>query len=79
MNDDSKREAVEQLLRKPAVQEMLGNMPSSTLYYLIKKGDLPSPIKLGVRSVAWKRSEVELWINSRERSILVEGVENAEA
>lgn len=76
MSDDIQREVVEQLLRKQTVQKMVANMSNSTLYYLIKKGSFPRPVKLGVRSVAWKKSEIIEWINSRERSIFVEGVEN---
>ncbi len=77
MNDDIRIEAMEQLLRKPVVLEKTG-LPNSTLYYLINRGDFPSPVKLGVRSSAWLRSEVEVWINSRKRSIFVKGVENDE-
>jgi len=40
---------------------------SSTLYYLMNKGDFPKPVKLGARSVAWKSSEITEWINSREQ------------
>jgi prophage regulatory protein len=48
---------------------MVGNMPDSTLYYLMNKGDFPKPLKLGKRTVAWKRSEIEAWIQSRERAM----------
>ncbi len=69
MNNNSQKDAVEQLLRKPTVKEMVGNMPDSTLYYLMKEGDFPKPLKLGKRTVAWKRSEIESWIQSRERAM----------
>ena len=69
MNNNSQKDAVEQLLRKPTVKEMAGNMPDSTLYYLMNKGDFPKPVKMGARSVAWKRSEIEAWIQSRERAM----------
>ena len=75
MSSDIHREAVEMLLRKPIVLERTG-LANSTLYYLIAKGDFPSPVKLGARSVAWRSSELEAWINSRESSIVVKGGES---
>ena len=69
MNHNNPKNAVEQLLRKPDVKEMVGNMPDSTLYYLMNQGDFPKPLKLGKRTVAWKRSEIEAWIQSRERAM----------
>jgi len=60
---------MEQLLRKPEVQKIAANMSNSTLYYLMNNGDFPKPVKLGARSVAWKRSEIESWIQSRERAM----------
>ena len=69
MNHNNQKNAVEQLLRKPDVKEMVGNMPDSTLYYLMNQGDFPKPLKLGKRTVAWKRSEIEAWIQSRERAM----------
>ena len=68
MNNNNQKNAVEQLLRKSEVQKMAANMPNSTLYYLMSTGDFPKPVKLGKRSVAWKRSEIESWIQSRERT-----------
>ena len=72
---NSQNEAIEMLLRKPIVMERTG-LANSTLYYLIAKGDFPTPVKLGARSVAWKSSEIDEWINSRERSIVVKGGES---
>lgn len=69
MSNNRQKDAVEQLLRKPMVKEMVGNMPDSTLYYLMNQGDFPKPLKLGKRTVAWKRSEIESWIQSRERAM----------
>ena len=52
-------------------------MSNSTLYYMMNRDEFPKPVKLGARSVAWKRSEVEAWINSRERAMQGgEGVSN---
>ena len=62
-------EKMEQLLRKPEVQKMAANMSNSTLYYLMNTGDFPKPVRLGKRSVAWKRSEIEAWIQSRKPAV----------
>ncbi len=60
--------AIEQLLRKQTIIELTG-MSHSTLYYMMNRNEFPKPVKLGARSVAWKRSEIEAWINSRERAM----------
>ncbi len=65
----TKDKEMEQLLLKPEVQKMAANISNSTLYYLMSTGDFPRPVKLGKRSVAWKRSEIESWIQSRERAM----------
>ncbi len=70
-----REEAIEMLLRKHKVIERTG-LPSSTIYYYIARKEFPSPVKLGARSVAWKKSEIDEWIDSRERSIDVKGVSN---
>ena len=57
----------ERLVRKPIVLDVTG-LTNSTLYYFIKEGSFPPPVKLGKRTVAWKESEINEWINSRETS-----------
>lgn len=39
-----------------------------SIYRLMKAGLFPKPLKIGNRAVAWKSSEVEVFINSRKRS-----------
>ncbi len=68
-------EADETLLRKQKVIERTG-LASSTLYYLINKGDFPSPVKLGARSAAWFKSEIDEWISTRKRSMDIKGDES---
>ena len=53
----------EQLLRKPAVLERTG-LVHSTLYYFINEGTFRKPVKLGKRTVAWKKSEIDQWMNA---------------
>lgn len=61
-------DALEQLLKRPLVIEATG-LPVSTLYRYMEEGIFPKPVKIGARSVAWKKSEVMSWINSRERAL----------
>ena len=58
----------ERLLRRPEVITMT-SLASSTLTYLIAKGDFPKPYKLSGKLSAWKLSEVQAWINSRNHKI----------
>ena len=58
----------ETLIRKPVVLARTG-ITNSTLYYFINEGRFPKPVKLGKRTVAWKKSEIDEWIDNRERSM----------
>ena len=51
------------LLRKPAVLASVG-FSNSELYRRIKEGTFPAPVKIGVRAVAWRDSDVDRWIES---------------
>ena len=58
-----------QILRLPAVVRMTG-ISRSRIYVLMHSETerFPKPIKLGTRSVGWWRSEVQAWLNARERA-----------
>ena len=36
-------------------------LPRSTLYFFVKQGTFPAPIKIGVRSVGWLESDIAAW------------------
>ena len=55
----------EEILRKPRVLAVIG-MGNTWLHESVKRGEFPPPIKLGLKAVGWKRSDVEAWINARE-------------
>lgn len=55
----------EQLIRLATVLSLTG-LPKSSLYHQIKNGSFPKPVKLSERSVAWKVSEIEAWVESRQ-------------
>jgi len=53
-------------LRLPDVIAVTG-MSKATIYRRINTSEFPRPYELGANSVAWKRSDVESWIESRQR------------
>lgn len=52
------------LLRLPNVIHMTG-LGRSTIYRMITKKQFPCPIRLGVRAVAWRQTDLADWIEGR--------------
>lgn len=55
----------ETLLRRPEVEARSG-LSRSTIYAWMKLGEFPQPVKLGERLVAWRESDINAWLQSRE-------------
>jgi prophage regulatory protein len=53
------------LIRSNDVQARTG-LPKSSLHNMARAGTFPAPLKLGARAVAWRASEVDAWIQSRQ-------------
>jgi prophage regulatory protein len=53
------------ILRLIGVLDALG-ISKSTVYQWVADGKFPAPIRLGPRSVGWKQSDVEAWLESRQ-------------
>ena len=53
-----------QVIRMHQLKAITG-LSKTTLYDLIKKGEIPKPIKLGARAVGWLQSDIEAFISSR--------------
>lgn len=51
-------------LRLPEVKSFTG-LSKSSLYALIRTNSFPAPVRLGPRTVAWVRSEVNDWATER--------------
>ncbi len=51
--------------------EMLSvvRLSQATVYRLIGRGEFPEPVQLGPRAVGWRESDVEAWLNSRDRGV----------
>lgn len=56
----------EKLLRRPEVETRTG-LSRSTLYDWMKRGEFPQPVKLGTRLVAWRESDIDEWLESRQQ------------
>ena len=54
------------LLRRPQVEARTG-LSRSTLYDWMKRGQFPQPVKLGARLVAWRESDINAWLESRQK------------
>ena len=37
----------------------------ATIYRMMSAGEFPSPVRLGVRAVAWRSTDIEAWLASR--------------
>ena len=52
------------LIRREEVINMTG-LSRSTIYTLMKNSEFPLSIKLSERSVAWRRGDIQNWINDK--------------
>ena len=57
----------EQLLRLPEVINLV-KKSRATIYMDMRRGDFPQSISIGRRAVAWKRTELEVWLDNRPQS-----------
>lgn len=56
--------AERRILRRPEVEAKTG-FKRAYLYSLMKAGQFPEAIKLGVRAVGWDSTEIDQWITDR--------------
>ena len=55
------------LLRLSEVQARCG-LSRSTVYRQMGERAFPRPLRVGVRAVRWRQSEIESWLSSRPRA-----------
>lgn len=55
-----------EILRLPEVLRRTG-LSRTSVWRLTKKGDFPTPVRLGERCVGWLRGELDAWLESRPR------------
>jgi prophage regulatory protein len=61
---DAQDSAPTALLRMPSVMQLTG-LGRSTIYRLMAQQQFPCPVRVGVRAVAWRRSELAQWSETR--------------
>jgi prophage regulatory protein len=49
-------------------RELLSNLNvhHSTIWRWVKNNGFPRPIRIGVRATAWRRRDIESWLNARD-------------
>ena len=57
----------DRLLRLSEVLARCG-LSRSSLYRMMRDGSFPEPLKVGVRAVRWRESEIEVWLETRPRA-----------
>lgn len=58
----------EALLKLPSVKAATA-LSRSTIYSLEASGNFPKRVAIGPRAVAWKESEIQSWVNSRQTKV----------
>jgi prophage regulatory protein len=54
------------ILRRKQVEERCG-LSRSAIYASMARDDFPRPVRIGRRAVGWYLSDINLWLNSRQR------------
>ena len=54
---------IDRCLRLPQATKMTG-LPSASWWKCVKEGTAPSSISLGPRTIAWRESEIQAWIDA---------------
>ena len=54
----------EVFLRRDEVERTTG-LPRSTIYARMAEGSFPRPVRLSLRAVAWRATEIEAWQKAR--------------
>lgn len=61
-----------ELLTIREVAQML-RVNVSTVYRLVREGEVPSPIRIGPTSTRWRADELRAWLDSRPHSVSANG------
>lgn len=64
MTDEDKSVDGARLMRLPDVLAAT-TLCKASIYRLRQKGEFPNPVRLIGRTVAWRREDVEQWLDSR--------------
>ena len=64
----------ETLLRLYSVKLATG-LGRSSIYALEAAGNFPKRVAIGPRAVAWRESEIQVWITSRQTKAALKGIQ----
>ena len=54
------------IIRIDEVSQLTG-LARSTIYKKVSEGSFPPPVRLGARSVGWRLTNIDLWLQAPER------------
>ena len=55
---------IDKIVRLPAVKEVSG-LCRSSIYEGVAAGTFPAPVKIGLRAVGWRSSDLTDWLETR--------------
>ena len=61
----------ETLLRREDIEKMLG-LGRTAIYNLVRRGELPPPLKVGPRASRWRKADVDEFIERCRRAPLTD-------
>ena len=56
----------DKIVRLPAVK-LFSGLCRSSIYEGVAAGTFPAPVKIGVRAVGWRESDLMAWVQSRQK------------
>ncbi len=66
METPDQRDEHLQILRRDEVLQLIG-ISRPTPYEWLHDGRFPQPIRLGARSIGWRRSDIRAWLHDDDR------------
>lgn len=67
MATDNTPQTVAPLLLTPRDVQKLSGLSVVTIRTLRKQGNFPQPLRISNRRIAWRRDDIEQWIDTRQR------------
>ncbi len=64
---DPTTDRLDRLLPRGAVEALTG-LGRSAIYREMRAGRFPNPLRVGVKSVRWRQSEIAAWIDALPRA-----------
>ena len=58
---------IDRIMRKSEVIEVTGIAPGS-LWHIMKTGQFPKSVKTSKRTMGWRQSEVQAWLNEVQKN-----------